>query len=141
MSNTTFDAKEAVKYMLDGLQVENIADGSIYRFNNEFLIRKTSNFGTNELKIKDFIEGKYEQKTTDTFSCLYKIRITNLVKWHRPLVVWYSLSLLPEKFKYNNRERVWFREKKNFFDLFDEGEVKVLKWKADYFPESFEVCE
>jgi hypothetical protein len=140
--NTTFDAKEAVKYMLDGFTIVNVTDGSIYRFTKEFIIKKTSNFGTNEIQLLDFISGKNETKTNYTFDCLYRIR-KDLVQWYRPKFIWQenSPSNSPSEWQ---EDKDFYPTKKAFLDSYDKTgihDIKVLKWEIEYFPAMYEDCE
>lgn len=137
--NTTFGAKEAVKLMLDGLQIENIADGSIYQFTDEFLIKKTSNFGQSLIKLLDFISGKYEQKTNNTFSCEYKLRDKKLREWYRPVRVFIRDSEFIHEYleaPFKKSKQAWFDDK-----TFDVEKLKILKWESEYFPETWNQCE
>lgn len=126
--NTTFDVREAIKYMFDGFSCKDTN-------NIIFTITSTGYLLADDEYIDGQIQRFLEERANDTFQlCNDK----NLVKWYRPKEVWYHDSLSP---KGNDFEKHWYPSTNAFYKKYDKTILKVVKWETEFFPTTYEECE
>lgn len=133
MSNTTFNAKEAVIRMLDGAKVTR-ADNDIVFYMVDFEIK--SGISTS-ISIRDFLHKALCSEIQ------FYVTTQNLVKWYRPKFTWQenSPNNAPSEWQ---EDKDFYPTKKAFLDSYDKKgihEIKVLKWEIEYFPPMYEECE
>ena len=129
--NTTFDAKEAVKYMLDGFRIKSFEIEDIYYLDCDSYV--ISNY--DEVDISYFISTN---KNT-----LFQMADKNLAEWYRPKITWQenSPSNSPSEWQ---EDKEFYPTKKAFLDSYDKTGIyvlKVLEWETKYFPAMYEECE
>jgi hypothetical protein len=136
MSNTTFDAKEAVKYMLDGLRIKPVEPIAFGNYFIEYLYFENNSF---KFKYGDFINN-IDLLEFLHFKSIFCLADKNLVKWYRPTIFW-KKGLPPMRFQ--REEEFFYRTKEQFFDenTFFSSNMKVLDWEEKYAPATYEECE
>lgn len=131
MSNTTFDAKQAVKYMLDGFDcIDNT--GRVFSINAYYLYVD-----------KEYIDGQFARFLNDCEKLQFKLQHKNLVEWYRPIIVWQENSQTQSP-TYWLEDKNFYRTKDDFLNSYDPTElykIKVVEWETKLFPATWEECD
>lgn len=125
--NTTFDAKQAVKFMLDGFYcIDNI--GRIFSMSEHYVL----------FVDEKYIDGQLERFLTYFARFQFKIHGKNLVEWKRPKLVWLKWNPMPS---FDNSTNWMDNENdiKNWLEM--NPHLKVLEWETKLFPATWEECE
>lgn len=127
MSNTTFDAKQAVKYMLDGFDcIDNT--GRVFSINAYYLYVD-----------KEYIDGQLARFLNDCEKLQFKLQHKNLVAWYRPKEVWYESREYPEYWGIDSDQN-WWRCKDECVKFYGFG-IKILEWETKLMPATWEECD
>ena len=133
--NTTFDAREAAKLMIDKVQVYFLGDTSQYLDLNRKGEVWLSSEGVTEyyMTLAEFLI----QCADAEFQTMKP-----LVKWYRPLIVWEDGCSFPQSYVESDFFKSKYHKSKEKFlkDMYHRP-IKVLKWEEIYLPETLAECE
>jgi hypothetical protein len=135
--NTTFNAREAVKYLLDGLYIK-LVDTPQY----EVLFLGTDFLVIDSINIKDWSIAEFLEKFKDTNKFKFQLADKSLVKWYVPKIVWQKHKNYNYKpYMLDQADQSLYRDKNDFVKEHEKYEIKVLEWGTKYLPETYEDCE
>lgn len=125
--NTTFKAKQAINYMLDGLIC-------LDKNNLKYQIDDQGYLYIDEI----WFDGQIARFLTYLKDENFRLEGAQLKERYKPEIIWTGFGKNPIQ---SIETDIWYDDKEDFINKYEKGYIKVLKWQVELFPKDFEDCK